>query len=150
MDAEEDEDVVFVFDRLVGSDVEEGRVAVPFSVGRLADNRIEGRRRRVGGAVDDPGSDIEPLLSFGRPNFSLSFLALGLGGGVRCSLRAGTPAGVPLSSSSSSPSSKSNIFAKFSPTLGELLNNLANSAGVGVARVSPVAVRTTPFMADGM
>lgn len=53
-----------------------------------------------------------------------------------------------MSSSSSSPKSK--IFAKFNPTLGESLNKLANSAGVGVARISPVAVRTTPFIAEGM
>jgi len=47
------------------------------------------------------------------------------------------------------PSSKSKIFAKLRPTFGDESNNLVNSVGAGVARVSPVAVRTTPFMAEG-
>ena len=48
-----------------------------------------------------------------------------------------------------SPSSKSKIFAKLSPTFGDESNSLVNSVGAGVARVSPVAVSTTPFMAEG-
>ena len=150
-----DEDVL-VTAKPVGSETEEGTGLVLFSVGRL-DVLMEGLRSRVGGAVadveaDDPGSDTAVPLSFDRLEISLSFLEVGLGGGLWCSTVDGTPAGLPLrlSSSSSSPSPKSKILAKLSPTLGELLNRLANSAGVGVASISPVAVRTTPFIADGM
>jgi hypothetical protein len=39
---------------------------------------------------------------------------------------------------------------KISPTFGERLNKLTSSAGEGVARISPVEVRTTPFIAEGM
>jgi hypothetical protein len=49
-------------------------------------------------------------------------------------------------SSSSKDSSK--IFSKLSPTLGVATNKLANCAGAGVQSVSPVDVRTTPFMAE--
>jgi hypothetical protein len=51
---------------------------------------------------------------------------------------------------SSSTLSKSNIFAnpRLWPTLGESTRISISLAGVGVARGSPVAVRTTPFIAD--
>jgi len=51
---------------------------------------------------------------------------------------------------SSSTLSKSNIFAnpRLWPTLGESARISINLAGAGVARGSPVAVRTTPFIAD--
>ena len=39
---------------------------------------------------------------------------------------------------------------KFSPTLGERLNKLTRSVGKGVASISPVEVRTMPFIAEGM
>ena len=48
-----------------------------------------------------------------------------------------------------SPPSKSKILAKFNPTFGEHLERFASSACEGVARVSPVDVKTTPFMAEG-
>lgn len=62
-------------------------MAALFSAGRLED-RIEGLRSRVGGAVADavdikvehPGSDINVPLSLDR--FSFSFLEVGLGGGL--------------------------------------------------------------------
>ena len=142
-------------------------------IGRRCDPvRIEGRRRRVGGALDvvvvvvvtvtaadDDDEDVEseeaPSERERCPSrllhFALLFLELGLGGGL--SSRVGSiftgVLGLLPSSSSSSPDSKSNIFPKFKPTLGELSNSFATSVGVGVARLSPVAVRTTPFIADG-
>lgn len=149
----------------VGSDADEGRLRVFCIGGRCADVRIEGLRSLVGGAVvdveaedDDSGSDDFRSRScpLTLPPFSLTFLVLGLGGGLRSrsaftlTLELCAVLGVWSSSSSSSPSSKSKIFVKLSPTLGELLKSFANSAGVGVARVSPVAVRTTPFIAEGM
>jgi hypothetical protein len=96
----EDEEVP-VTDTLVGSETEEGREPGLFSTGRPEDVRIEGLRSRVGGAlaevvdvdVEDPESD---ELFLARLAFSLSFLELGLGGGLRCSFRIGTPAGRPL------------------------------------------------------
>lgn len=149
-----------------GSGADAGTVT-DFWIGRRCDPvRIEGRRRRVGGALDaivvtvtavdddeDAESEEAPSEEECCPSrllpFALFFLELGLGGGL--SSRVGSIfTGMPvLSSPSSSPDSKSNIFPKFKPTLGELLNNLATSVGVGVARLSPVAVRTTPFIADG-
>lgn len=41
------------------------------------------------------------------------------------------------------------IFAKFKPTFGDESKSFASSGGAGVASVSPVAVRTTPFIAEG-
>lgn len=48
--------------------------------------------------------------------------------------------------SSSWDSSK--IFSKLSPTFGVATNKFANWAGAGVLSVSPVDVKTTPFMAE--
>ena len=79
-----------------------------------------------------------------RLSRSFSFLELGLGGGLTASLSLPEISGPCISSTL-----KSNILAKFSPTLGVPLKMLANSVGVGVSSVSPVEVRMTPFIADG-
>lgn len=116
-------------------------------VGKELDLRMEGRRRRVGGADDEDASvgldEADGIAIFGSsrdPVRSLSLRILGLGGGL-------SPASPPCSCSSPS---KSNILQKFSPTLGELSNSFVSCGGAGVASVSPVAVRTTPFIAETM
>lgn len=129
--------------------VDGGIVADRVCEGRTVDDLIDGRRSRVGGGsafvLTEPASELEPS-PFSFERLSRSFLELGLGGGLcgSSSLFSFSP------SSSSSASSKSKILAKFKPTLGEALNRFTSSAGVGVARVSPVSVRTTPFIAEGM
>lgn len=125
--------------------------------------RMDGLRSRVGGALivvvvvvdeldeadEDPASD-DGSRSLGRVfDFVFSFLELGLGGGL-CSNFAALFTGVPPLSFSSSLSPKSKILVKFNPTFGELLKRFTSSAGLGVANVSPVAVSTTPFIADGI
>jgi hypothetical protein len=79
-----------------------------------------------------------------RLSLSFSFLELGLGGGLTASLSLPEISGPSILSAL-----KSNIFAKFSPTLGVPLKILVNSVGVGVSSISPVEVRMTPFIADG-
>lgn len=113
-------------DAPVGSDVGPGRVT---------DRRIDGRRKRDGGAVED----------------CAGACCVGVESDFRTEGDGGSSASVSSSPSdpSSECSSKSNIFAKLSPTFGELTKRLANSAGEGVATVSPVAVKTTPFIAEG-
>ena len=63
----------------------------------------------------------------------------GLGGGPSVSVSDSPPSPAP-----SSLSSKSKILAKFKATFGDF----AKRFGIGVARGSPVAVSTTPFMAE--
>lgn len=81
--------------------------------------------------------------------FFLTFRQLGLGGGLSASSA--------LSSTSSASRNRgsdvflalgSNIFVKFKPTLGDSTKSLARSPEAGVARISPVEVRTTPFIAE--
>lgn len=152
---DDDVEVLGVAERPVGSEADDGRVADLAGNGRCAVARIDGLRRRVGGAVveagcavavadddevDDPLSDDDGTSSASllcaRSPFSFSFRRLGLGGGLQ-------PSSLPSLS-------KSKIFAKFNPTLGELVKSVASSDGAGVANVSPVAVSTTPFIADGI
>jgi len=128
--------------RPVGSEGEDGVVLC----NNRPDVRIEGRRSRVGWAVEpwpNPETD-DNVADSGveSPSFRGRSLFDGLGGGLSPSS--------PLSYLSLPSPSGSNIFAKFRPTFGELLNRFASSACVGVARDSPVAVRTTPFIAEGM
>jgi hypothetical protein len=122
-------------DNPVGSEVDAG------SPGRWTDRRMEGRRRRVGGT---PADESRCCIDFDS-DFARSRIE-GEGGGPSTS-DSSSPRSDP-----SSPSpflfSKSNIFAKFKPTLGEFTNKFVSSAGVGVVRVSPVAVKTTPFIAE--
>ena len=99
---------------------------------------------------EEPGSSFSLSLSLSRSfsfsfSLSLSFLELGLGGGL-CATSARRWS---WRTTRLSPSSKSKILAKLSPTLGEESNSLESSIGAGVDSVSPVAVSTTPFMADG-
>jgi len=119
-------------------------------------DRIEGLRILVGGGgarpaevapVEDEDEEEDEVSSLSPFDFScvrsLSFLTLGLGGGLSKSLFI-PPFLLALLSS------KSKIFPKFSPTFGDLLKSLTSSAGEGVARISPVVVRTTPFIAEGI
>jgi hypothetical protein len=116
-----------------------GMVDALFNGGRRVDVRIEGLRSRVGGGagegcrslVVDPEDDA--LSALRRSRFD------GEGGGLSAAC-----------SPSATSSSKSNIFAKSNPTLGEFTNRFASSAGVGVASGSPVVVKTTPFIAEGI
>lgn len=152
---------------------------VRLSVGRCVDARIEGFLSLVGGPllleletccctvlvddadadpaedVDDPVSD-NSALSFSFSFHSRSFLTVGLGGGESTSSDSVSVLAVlSLLSSLNGPSrglssrSDSRIFVKPSPTRGLWLNKLTSSLGVGVTSVSPVAVRTTPFIAEG-
>lgn len=109
--------------------------------------------------VEDPVSDNSVLsLSLSFSFRSCSFLALGLGGGLSASsdsvlsvlnlLSFLSPLS-PLLRVPGSRGSDSKILVKPSPTRGLWLKSFASSVGDGVARVSPVAVRTTPFMAEG-
>jgi hypothetical protein len=146
--------------------------------GRCAEERNEGFLNLVGAtlpfplevddrrivAVEDPEpEDVEEpashnsglSLSFSLSFHSFSFLALGLGGGLSASDSALAALSL-LSSLNPFPSSDFacsgsdlKISAKPSPTLGLWLNSFTSSVGEGVARVSPVAVRMTPFMAEG-
>lgn len=125
---------------LVGSDDAVGKVHALRSGGRY-ELRIDGLRKRVGGAVVDVGEgslvvELDPWLEseLCRSRFE------GEGGNVSSS---GSP-------SSSASDSKSNILAKSSPTFGELTKRLASSVGVGVASGCPVWVRMTPFIAEGI
>ena len=142
-----------------GSDVDAGNVA-----GWLRDARarVEGRRILVGGGAAtvsccfrgfaEPVLDEDVETSDDASSLSLS-LSLVFS---PSSLELGDELAPPFSSrcwasfSQLSPSSKSKIFPKFSPTLGERLNRLTSSAGEGVASISPVVVRTTPFIAEGI
>lgn len=103
----------------VGSEAEAGRVLALRTDGFCAELRMDGFRSRVGGADDSP-VDPEELLESSDIGLSRT-----VGEGGRASSES-------LSSSSGSDS-KSNIFAKSSPTLGEFTKRLASSAGVGVA-----------------
>ena len=149
MDEDEDDEEVEDDDAIDAvSVVDGGIVADRVCEGRTVADLIEGRRSRVGGGafvLAEPASELEPS-PFSFERLSRSFLEVGLGGGlcVSSSFFSFSP------SSSSSASSKSKILAKFKPTFGEALNRFTTSAGVGVARVSPVSVRTTPFIAEGM
>jgi len=122
-------------DNPVGSEVDAG------SPGRCMDRRIEGRRRRVGGTpLDESRCCVDFDSDFTRSRIE------GEGGGPSAS--DSSSARSDPSSPSPPPFSKSNIFVKFKPTLGELMNRFVSSAGVGVARASPVVVKTTPFIAE--
>lgn len=112
----------------VRSDEDVGKVDVFRSGGRY-EVRIDGLRKRVGGAAVDAGEgslvvELDPWLDseLCRSRFE------GEGGNVSSS---GSP-------SSSVSDSKSNILAKSSPTFGELTKRLASSVGVGVASGCPV------------
>lgn len=85
------------------------------------------------------------VFSLNAALLSTSFLNVGLTGGLPPSL----PLSLPPPLLSRFSAAKSKILAKFNPTLGDELNKLESSAGLGVARTSPVVVRTTPFIADG-
>lgn len=124
----------------VGSEVEAGGFV------RCRDRRIEGLRRRVAGAAakvadEELELDEEELLDSRCVETGSALCIKGEGGGPSAS-------DSPSSPKPSPPSSKSNIFAKLSPSLGELAKMFVISPGAGVASVSPVAVRTTPFIAD--
>ena len=93
--------------------------------------------------VEFPDNALSLSLSL---SFALSFLELGLGDG----LAASSSCHSRTSFSPLSPSSKLKILPKFSPTFGEHLNKLTSSAGISVASISPVEVRTIPFIAEGI
>jgi len=122
-------------DNSVGSEVEAG------SPGHCQDRQIEGQRRRVGGTLlDESRCCVDFNSDFARSRIE--------GEGGRSLASDLSSARSDPSSPPSSPFSKSNIFVKFKPTLGELMNKFVSSAGVGVARASPVVVKTTPFIAE--
>lgn len=124
---------------------------------------------RVMLVVNDPESDAEDVADSWSDNslplsFSfhpLSFLLVGLGGGESVSDSVPLPLLLtinllsslfpfPLSTLAVLPeSSDSKILVNPSPTLGLCVKRLVSSVGEGVARVSPVAVRITPFIAEG-
>jgi hypothetical protein len=139
--AADDEDRLEVLDggiwenNPVGSEVDAG------STGRWTEQRIEGRRRGVGGALAlaDSCWCVDLDSDFARSRIE------GEGGGPSI-IESSSP--WSSSSPSLSPSSKSNILAKFNPTLGVLTNRFVSSAGVGVARVAPVAVKMMSFIAE--
>lgn len=165
---DEDEDGGFVDAETAALDV------VRLSVGRCVDARIEGFLSLVGGAgapfdscwtvvVDDPDpeDDDEPAsdssalsLSFSLSFHSFSFLSVGLGGGLSKSdsvlavLNLLSSLRPPSTLIGSEPEFESKIFVNPRPTLGLCLKKFASSVGVGVATVSPVAVRMTPFIAE--
>ena len=124
------------FERLVVSVVARGADSVRAT--RVAE-RMDGRRMRVGGGES---------LSLSRAR-SRSRRELGEGGGLmtESALAVGECCWKVISPS---PSSKSKILAKFKPTFGEQLKSLTSSFGTGVCKLSPVDVKTTPFMADAM
>ena len=110
--------------------VEVGSDAGP---GRITDRRMDGRRKRDGGGTEDCGGAC----------------CVGVESDFRTDGDGGPSASMYSPSDTSSDcSSKSNIFVKLSPTFGELTKRLVNSAGLGVATVSPVAVKITPFIAE--
>jgi hypothetical protein len=139
----------------VGSDSEEGSEADVAIGGR--ERIADGRRNRLG-FVDDDGwcsSVVEGTAGRGGAvGNAISDVLRTQGEASGPSLSVSSPLSswtTPITSfsSSSSSSSSSKIFAKSSPTFGVLTNNFASSAGVGVAKGSPVMVNTTPFIADG-
>lgn len=119
--------------------------------------------------VNDPESDAEDVGDSWSDNsfpftfsfHSLSFLLVGLGGGE--SVSDPVPLPLRLTINFFSPffsfpllffavlpeSSDSKILVNPSPTLGVCANRVVSSVDEGVARVSPVAVRITPFIAEG-
>lgn len=118
----------------------------------VADDRIDGRRIRVGGGIevievdaDDgrlEGDTLRSLFAVLPYLRGLSLRQLGLGGGDSASSA--------LSSVSTSAflQSGSKILVKSRPTLGESTKSFARSLGAGVVSTSPVEVSTTPFIAD--
>lgn len=137
--------------RLLGSDMD--KIMEPETLDlEVADDRIDGRRIRVGGGIemievdaDDgrlEGDTLRSLLAALPYLRGFSLRRLGLGGGDSASS--------VLSSVSTAAflQSGSKILVKSRPTFGESTKSFARSLGAGVASTSPVEVSTTPFIAD--